>query len=198
MIGVTTYVAFTNIIRWNRKACLRWSIAFGLMILIFTGRFAQVGVFGWWRWPIIIFETTLTMSMSGMCTSLLAREAATVFAKTYFSFAVFIAIARFWLKVRFRFEIRSVCSVTFFVRTISSVLSLFRMRMTIVVVLICQNSRSYLSDWWMMEDQDPLVLYVDLDIAQLFHLSGLYGSKFIPSFLVTSFCKCLFIEFTFG
>ncbi len=51
--------------------------------------------------------------MIGMCTSLLARGLAILLAKRYFSFAIFIAIARFRFKVRFRFEIRSVCSLAF-------------------------------------------------------------------------------------
>ncbi len=45
LVRVATYVAFRNIVaRSNWQACLRCVIAFGFVILVFTGCFAQIGV----------------------------------------------------------------------------------------------------------------------------------------------------------
>ncbi len=71
-----------------------------------------------------IFETTIVVCMCFMCTPLFTRGSAAMLAKRNFSFIFVVA----GFSARFRFEIGSVCSLSFFVGTIRSIFLLIGRR----------------------------------------------------------------------
>ena len=117
MIRIIANVTFVSIVGSDLYGCWRFYIALGFVILIHAWRFAQVRMFVMRRGRITILETTLVVCVTFVCSSLYTRGSSAMFAKRNFSFIFFIA----GFFARFRFEIGSVCSLSFFVRTIRSV-----------------------------------------------------------------------------
>ena len=111
----------------HKGSRLRWWIAFGFIILALSRSSAQVWMLGWWL--STIFESTVFVSMIYVCTSLLARRIATLLAKGNLSLFLFIVMRVTWFRFEisgFRFEIRSVRSLSFFIKTIILRMLLFR------------------------------------------------------------------------
>lgn len=116
VIRIIANVAFAIMIDSSRNGCWWFDITFGFVILIFTWGFAQVRMFVRCRRRVTILKTTVVVRMIFMRSSLFARGSSAMLAKRNLSFIFFIA----GFTVRSWFEIRSVCSLALFVRTIRS------------------------------------------------------------------------------
>ncbi len=124
MIRIIANITFASIVGGNLYSCWWFYITLGFVILVLAWSFAQVRMLMMRRRRIAILETTFVVCMTFVCSSFLARGSSAMFAKRNFSFVLFIA----GISVRFRFEIGSVCSLSFFIRTIRSVFLPIRRR----------------------------------------------------------------------
>ncbi len=129
VIRIVTNVTSAIVVRsgGHEGSRLRWWIAFGFNILALGRSFAQVGMLGWWLGTI--FESTVFVSMIYVCTSLLARRIATLFAKgnLYLVLSIVRRVTWFRLEIfRFCFEIRSVRSLALFMEAVILRMLLFR------------------------------------------------------------------------
>ncbi len=124
MIRIIANVTFATIVVSSLSGCWWFYITFGFVILFLAWSFAQVRMLVMRRRRIAILVTTFVVCVSFVCASLFTRGSSAMLAKRNFSFIFFIA----GFPARFRFKIRSVCSLSFFVRTIRSVFLPIRRR----------------------------------------------------------------------
>ena len=109
MIRIIANVTFASRVGSDLYGCWWFYITLGLVVLVFAWGFAQVRMLVMRRRRITILEMTFVMCVIFVCSSLFTRGSLAMFAKRNFSFTCFIA----GFFARFRFEIGSVCSLSF-------------------------------------------------------------------------------------